>query len=73
MSIENDKKQATVDNRYRYIVPTVAVIGTIFLLVWFLFVKQQNSFMVLIYCLAPLIVYLIINFAFKLTYRKRKD
>ena len=51
----------------------VAIGGTIFLFFWFLLYKQQSSLPIYLYCLAPLIMLLVLNFSLNLAYKVGKN
>ncbi|MCH4008905.1 hypothetical protein [Companilactobacillus sp.] len=51
----------------------VCILSVIFLLAWFLLIKKQYDSMILLYCLAPLVLFFILNWAFDYSYKKGKD
>lgn len=59
--------------RARNISIIVCVLSVMFLLAWFLLLKDQTSFNVLVYCLSPLLMFLILNIAFSYAYKRGKD
>ena len=59
--------------RARYISLLVAIIGVLFLLAWFLFVKKNYDLTTLVYCLSPAVMLFILNLIFDAAYRRRGD
>lgn len=59
--------------RARYTSTIVCILCVMFLFGWFLFVKRQYDFNILLYCLSPILMFLVLNGIFDFAYHKGKD
>ncbi|WP_125708473.1 hypothetical protein [Companilactobacillus zhongbaensis] len=73
-SKKNNAEALSLDQRRAKLVASVVcALSVIFLFIWFLLFKQQYSLMIVLYCVAPLLLYLFLNWAFNFSYARRKD
>ncbi|WP_125770061.1 hypothetical protein [Companilactobacillus furfuricola] len=64
----------TCDQRKSKLVASiVCALSVAFLFVWFLLFKQQYILMIIMYCVAPLLLYLFLNWAFNYSYHRGKN
>lgn len=70
---DGEERMKSNHRKARFVTNLVAILGMIFLFLWFYSIKGQFDLIILLYCLAPIILLILLNLFFNLSYKKRKD